>query len=569
MQRQDTAGSATDAGEIPVPEVEALLATLVKALRAFQMYQANNPVFHRFRLALSEAFERLWERVDVLELTVQEEGFGYGDRLFPLGRGRDSLAFAFHKDGIRYLRFHPGFEEEAGEFLEAVNRARGRDDGGDDLVAVLWERDFNCLEYGYLDLLAEGVPVPDGPARVPEALDGLLLQGELEEASSVRDVDAPSGVVGLTREDFDETLYFLDQGEMAVLRAEIQVEMERDLRKDVLNALFDRLEDPGRERQRLEVMDILDQLMPLFLSQGDLLHATRILEELDRLVSGETPVDDALAARVESLFSRLGEPAVLEQFVQALEDGAVSPDSGDVTLFFRQLKGPALPVLIRFAETSDVPAVRARLASAIDGLAGRHPLAIEKLLKDDDAVLVKGAARSAGRVGLAPAVRWLGPLLNVPDGEVRLAAAEALVAIRTAPALHALIGSLEDEDRDVRLTAARAMGALRFASAREALARALGGRRLREADVTEKMVFFEAYGAAGGAAAVERLARMLNDRGFLGRRPPTELRACAALGLGRAGTAAAVEALERARSDEDGVVRNAVLRALRSEAMAS
>ena len=79
------------------------------------------------------------------------------------------------------------------------------------------------------------------------------------------------------------------------------------------------------------------------------------------------------------------------------------------------------------------------------------------------------------------------------------------------------------------------------------------------------MAFFEAYGAIGGSAAVEELDDLLNAKGFLGRRNPTELRACAALGLGRAATPEAKRALERARTDEDPIVRNAVVRALKEE----
>jgi hypothetical protein len=35
---------------------------------------------------------------------------------------------------------------------------------------------------------------------------------------------------GLSRDDFDETLYFLDPAETAALRREVEMEMERDLR---------------------------------------------------------------------------------------------------------------------------------------------------------------------------------------------------------------------------------------------------------------------------------------------------------------------------------------------------
>jgi hypothetical protein len=561
-----------DTATLPAREVESLLGTLAKTLRAHQMYEANNPVFQRFRASLGEEFVRLWTQLDSLEISVREDGFGYGNQVFAVGTGRDSLAFAFYKDGIRFLKFLPGFEHEVPTFLDAVRRAAKRSDDADDMISVLWEEDFDSLQYGYVDLLMEGVSVPDsGLMDLPSLGDAPLSLDDGATAASSEDggperSHTGSIAAGLTREDFDETLYFLDPGELSKLQTEVELEMERDLRGDVLNALFDRLEESGRPDRQTEVMGILDQLMPLFLSRGYMANAAQVLEELDALRADGSVLDEALGERIDQFFLRLGDPDVLEQFVQALEDGAVAPDSDEVTLFFSRLHAKALPVLIRFAEMSDTPGVRGRLASAIDGLAARYPAEVEVLLGSEEATLVRGAARAAGRVGLGQAVRALHGALSHPDREVRLAVVEALVSIRLSPALQALITALTDSDRDVRIAAAKALGTVRFASAREALAAAIEDRRLKDADLTEKMTFFEAFGAVGGNAAVDRLAKILNDKGFLGRRAPVELRACAALGLGKVASPAAREALEKGRSDEDPVVRNAVLRALKQEA---
>ncbi len=311
----------------------------------------------------------------------------------------------------------------------------------------------------------------------------------------------------------------------------------------------------------------MDQLLPLFLSRGDLGNAGVVLEELDGLQQSDRRLGPELRERIERLFARLSDPEVLEQFVQAVEDGAVAPDSREVNLFFSRLHAEALPVLIRFSEMSESGSVRSRLASAIDGLAAQYPATVTELLESDEPAVVAGAARVAGRVGLAQAVDGLHAALEHPDRDVRMAVVEALVEIRLSPALHALTTALEDEDREVRIEAANALGAVRFASSRPALERVIDGKRIKEADLTEKMAFFEAYGAVGGNTAVERLDGLLNSRGFLGRRNPTELRACAALGLGRAGTPRAREALERAREDDDPVVKNAVVRALDAEAV--
>jgi hypothetical protein len=567
VEESDASADALDSASVDV-----VLGALSKALRAFHMYEDNNPVFHRFRDSLREEFRALWSKTDLLELTVHEEGFGYGGHVYKVGTGRDAMAFAFYKDGIRYLKFMPGFEDEVGAFLEAVRRARQSENDANDMISVLWEEDFASFQYGYVDLLGEGATPADrelGPnTRLSD--EGLKLDLSLdpaEDGSEQNGAAAASGVAaGLSRDDFDDTLYFLDPAELEEVKEQLEQEMGRDLRRDVLNALFDRLEEKGRAERQDEIMGILDQLLPLFLSRGEMRNAARILEELGNVLSGEPGANASLAERVQGIFKRLGDPKVLEQFVQALEDGAVSPDSEEVSLFFSRLQPEALPVLVRFAEMTGTPSVAARLASAIDGLASRHPAAVEALLGSDDPVLVKGAARTAGRSRLSQSVRALHTAMVRADREVRLAVVEALVAIRTTPALQALVTVLDDDDREVRIAAARALGAVRFVSAREPLAAALDDRRLKDADLTEKMVFYEAYGAVGGAAAVERLDHVLNDKGFLGRRAPSELRACAALGLGKVGTPAARAALEKRRADEDLVVRNAVLRALSAEA---
>lgn len=552
---------------VPADEVEKLLSTMGKALRAFNMYQANNPVFQRFRVALREAFDQIWTDAYELPLAVTEDGFRYGGRVFSVGQGRESLAFAFYKDGVRSLTFLPGFEDEVGSFLDAVNRAMRSEQDTDDLISVLWEEDFSALQYGYVDLLMEGLSIPDGARSEPPRLEGDFAteKGPPGEAQEGEDSGKEGALkMSLSRDDFDETLYFLDQAEMAALQTEVEIEMERELRLEVLNALFDRLEEPLLARQA-QIMDILDQLLPLFLSRGDMRNAGLILEELDRLQADPERLDVELRERIERLFQRLSDPTVLEQFVQAVEDGAVSPESEEVNLFFSQLRAEALPILIRFAEMSESERVRTRLSSAIDGLAARYPSEVGTLLGADEPAVVMGAARVAGRVGLSQTVGGLDAALQHPKREVRMAVVESLVAIRTTPALQALTKALTDDDREVRIAAARSLGAIRFASAGRAIEEVIDGKRLKDADLTEKMAFFEAYGAVGGNTAVRRLEGLLNSKGFLGRRGPTDLRACAALGLGQASTPQAKAALEGAKKDEDPVVRNAVLRALKEE----
>ena len=89
---------------------------------------------------------------------------------------------------------------------------------------------------------------------------------------------------------------------------------------------------------------------------------------------------------------------------------------------------------------------------------------------------------------------------------------------------------------------------------RPALARiegAIKGKRLQEADLTERMALFEAFGAMCGDAGISLWYGLLNAKACFGKREDPELRACAAMALGRVGSADALAALRRASSDKE------------------
>jgi len=88
-------------------------------------------------------------------------------------------------------------------------------------------------------------------------------------------------------------------------------------------------------------------------------------------------------------------------------------------------------------------------------------------------------------------------------------------------------------------------------------------KELRESTLAEKMAFFESYGAICGDEGVTFLSEILNSRSILGKREDGEIRACAAMALGKIGTDTAMKALQRGLADKDAVVRNAVSRAVR------
>jgi hypothetical protein len=562
------------APESPVPHarIAELFAAIDKAVRSQRLYQPNNPVYRSFITAAQRAIANLWDDVGSFTVSVEESGFRWYGRLFAMGEGRETVPFLLYKDGIRFLTFLPGFEEEFERFLDVLNRGRALDQmSDDDMVTLLWQQEFTALQYSYVDALAEGLEIPGAVMPVLQGVQLTLVQqdaaagprrgpsAQLSAEGAAQ--DRPNGII--QPGDFEETLYFLDDNELATLRAELDLEFQRDLKADVLNALFDRLED-GIDEMRVEVVRALRQLLPVYLGSGDLRSASFILLELSSLDQRKA-IEGQARVEVRALFDELSEPAVLTQFIRSLQDGSVAPEGDELAVFLRYLGPAAMPVLLEAVEHGEQGALQDRLRVAMEGLGRAHRDRLVALMKDSNTLVVRAAARLAGQLGITEAARPLAGLLERAELDLRRVAVEALVNIRTPGAMEALQKALIDDDRDVRISAARGFAALRYPPARERLQELLESRTVRDADITEKIAFFEACAAVGGQESVPLFDRILNGRRLLGKETP-EMRACAAIALGRVGTPAAREALQRATAETQPIIRNAVLKALRQEA---
>jgi HEAT repeat protein len=565
-----------DPSTLPLDEVRELFQTLAKALRAYQLYDENNPVYKRFVGNLRESFQGLWGEVERLPVQVEEDRITWlREEVYRSDSRADSLAFLFYKDGIRDITFLPGIEDDELEpLLSVLQRARNLRPESDDLLTILWEADLTRFQYHYVDVLAEGL---DGPLLEEHTKPDLrlVLTGELTLDDIPEADEAAAQVAGaeqaaplkpkVSAEDLNPTLYSLDAREMEQLRKELDREMARDLRGDVLAALFDRLEEPRNPGRQTQILAILRTLLPNFLSRGEITAAATVLEEVGILIRDEQRFDGARRSQAGAMVEEISSADSIEELIRALQDGSIRPAPRELSDFLRHLGAGALEPLIRAAEETEEKELRPVLREACRGIAEQNRGAILELLGSDEPAVVAGATRVAGRIQLTEAGTKLSALLSHEDERVQLAAIEAAVNLKASTAAGALEAALQHSDRNIRMSAARGLAHLRYKPAEKTLKQVITSKQVRQADLSEKIAFFEAYGILAGAAGVSVLDRMLNSRGFLGRRESPDVRACAALALGKIRTAAARKALDLAAKEDDPVVRSAVNRALRGE----
>jgi hypothetical protein len=541
--------------------VEELLRLVAKAARAHQLYLPNNPIYRGAIDSLRGGFVALWKETDEITLVIDEtEVQWFGTPVTKeSSKSTDNLAWLFYKDGVRELTITRGFEEnEVVVFLEMIQRARKANADEDDLVTMLWEADFTFLKYRYVDVLSDGSGegLSDGREMVPVAPEQVH-----EAAHQPAEATRASTIVDMA--DFDATLYFLDESEIDYLQAEIAREYKQDLRVKVASSLLDIFEAQADDKIREEVLADLQTAMVYLLTAGQYRGAARILREAALAASRATSLIPDHKEQLARLADRLSAPEVLTQLIQTLDATTEPPSRDELGDLFDQLRPSALSTICQWIGRIRSEQIRQPLATAAGRLASLHTNELVRVIQDPDREISDEAIRVSGIVKAQAAVPSLGRLLNDGDPVRRLAIAQALADIGSSGAMQALERVLEDPDRDVRLTAARALTARAHRPAFARFDAIVKGKALREADPTEKMVFFEGFGALCGDGGVPHLNSLLNGRSFLGRREDADIRACAAIALGRVGTPKAVEALQKSVGERDVIVRNAVGRALR------
>lgn len=573
-QPPDQTAESTESG-IPLAVVSNLMNTFTKAVRAYQLYLPNNPMYSRAIDAVREGFAATWGHSDEITIQINETQFRVDDQvvLEEPGKSGESLPWTFYKDGIRELKFLQGFEQDdLPIFLQILQKARTASPDDDDLLTLMWEQEFAYLQYRYVDF---GTDTASGAGPV----ESLKSSAPPERVDSPRDVETQAGGeqgVGpeqtprpgvVKMDDFDSTLYFLDEGEIEYMQTEIRKDYSADLRPPVIASLLDTFEQEDDPTVREEIIGILDYVLLIMLATTQFRTAAYLLRETALAAGRVKEMLSAHRVRLTELTDRVSDPTALGQLLQALEDTPLRPPQNELNELFLLLKPVALETVLGWIARTNNNELQLLLENAATRLASTHTAELVRLIASGDDLVSMEAMRRAGVLKTPAAVAALGQMIATGEADMRLAAVNALSEIASPGAMQVLERAVEDADRDIRVAAVKILGTRNHRPSLPRIENAIKGKTIRESNLSEKMAFFEAYGAMCGDGGIPMLDGILNAKGGIGNRPDPELRACAALALGKIGSGKAAESLRKASAEKDVIVRNAVGRALRGSAL--
>jgi hypothetical protein len=537
--------------EAEVRQVRELLMSLMKTKRAFEMYPSNNPLLIKFQEDLKRRFDELFETEERLTLVIRQNDIFYkGQSVYHNAEKEDNLALFFYKDGLNELTFASGFSGD--ELMDFIDVIRARPESSvesfdDDIVTLLWERDFVHLSYYVVEEFVEGGQVEDDEVANILAR-GQVTDGGIAEAYKDAVTDDPASEA---KEIFSplesismgfRNVFSLGEEEVKSLKVEMEGLTDAEFLDGAVYALFESLYiDKGTPDFEV-LMNNLDSALSYLIHSGGFGMATLILKRFREMTMMKDEFGPREIERIRLSITRAGGESRAKSLAELLNSGR-DISVVDLNLFLSQLdKNAIIPLSNLVGEVQDVK-YRKALIDALVSLGRDNIEVLAAGLKSGQWFVVRNVAAILGRIGNKASLDYLKQAMGHPEPKVRREVVRALGMVGGPKAGEALLQSLEDQDPQIRMAALRYLPGAQSHAVLDSLVEIITRPDFTDRALPEKRVFFEVLAEIGQDRVLPFLVKLLKKRAFFGSAKNEETRMSAAYGLGNIHNKAALDTL--------------------------
>jgi hypothetical protein len=554
-----------------------LTSSFIKAIKAFRFYPPDNPTLRGFRDNVLKKFQFFLNKYNIFTLQIGEYDFSYNAKVLYENRdAKVSLAFLFYKDGFRELRFLKGLEDwEIEGLLELIKRSDNINELEDDLVTMVWERDFSHITYLATDEFLEENPVP-----IPDNIDQFrknlvvsapahnvavdLFEEDTEEGIELdrifsKAIEAPLPFVS------NRGVYFLTADELEGLKKEVDLETHSTFVFNVVEILFEILALEKEQDPYKDVINYFNKILDALITLGEFQKAGDLLKRF-YIILKTYQLNEWQKEMVQKFILGAGESQRVELIGKILErEEGIRLE--EVHNFLVLLQRNSLQPLIKLLGELKNSKTRRVLCDSLSEIGKNAIEIIAPFIDDKRWYLVRNITYILGRIGKEQAFPYLQKSFNHIETRVRREAIQALGLIGGPKAVGLLTRALTDIDVRIRAMAAINLGKIGKTSALASLLELVQSKDFAKKDPTEIKAFFDAIGMIGSNEATPVLQDILERKSLFGRGKTDGMRNGAANALAMIGSPEAKAILEEGRDSKDESIRNACAQAMRSQGL--
>ena len=551
-----------------------LTSFFIKAIKAFQFYPPENPTYKGLRDQLPKRFQFFLDKYHFFVLQISQGALSFkGKVLYENSNLKNNPVFLLYKDGLRELRFMEGLEEW--EILGLIDIIIVRNESihqlEDDLVTLIWEKDFVHISYLATDEFLEGTPI-----LIPESVEQFrehLVFKPIDHDIDLDLLEEGAEKLGLDEFFFNPTeqihpfvtngsVYSLTPGDAERLRHDVESEIEPSYAFNMIDTVFEILILEKEPEFYQDAANILNKILDDHLTMGEFKKASDLLKRIYMLLKSDG-LPDWQVEIIRKLIVGAGEEHRIEQIGRILDrdDGVRLEDvSGYLELLHRNSIKPLIKLLGELKKSKTRRVV-------YDGLAEIGKNAIEMFvpyLDDPRWYLVRNITHILGRIGKEEAFPHIQKAFQHEEFRVRREAVQALGLIGGPEAIGLLVKALADGDARIRAMAALGLGKLGEKAGLSPLLEVVQSKEFSKKEPAEIKAIFDAIGMMGSNEAIPALQQVFEKKSWFGRGKAGDLRLGAVQTLAAIGTPEARAILEEGKNSKEEFVREACRQALRS-----
>ena len=514
---------------------KSLIQTFLQTVKGYRLYESNHPILVKFLERLKKDFDKYFEEYDIFTLQIGEHQLLYhGKVVYESQDVKESLAFVFYKDGIRELRFYRGMEfNEILDFLTVVRKSDLVNRMEDDLVTLLWEKDFSHIVFNTVDeFLDKGAFVPTNEQDLLSRLEFKAdagQQGEAEEPQADPfQVLTDEGLRQALNPSPGQTVVQacqLNPDEAEMINQEVQHEQSGEYLQALNSKLIEILLHLGEDMDAYENMiSYFDRMITSLLTHGQIDNVITILNALTETMESIVLKDKQIFA-IRRILEGASHPRAVELLGKAMQGNGEVPVESVVRYFPFLTKQAIQPLCVLLGELG--PGKWEKLIS--DNLATLCKEDIQPLtrfLSERNPVLLCQILQILGRIGHPSTVKFLGNLVIHPDTKVREETLQVVAKLgeKGRPLIQKF---LRDTTAEVRSKASLIFAKTARDQAVKPLVDIILSEDFLKRDYNEKASFFRALGETGSKEAIPVLKKIANKRMWFKRATWSEMKLCA------------------------------------------
>ena len=525
--------------EEKVKSTKALIQTFLQTLKAFRLYEANHPILSKFVERLRKDFDQYFGEFDSFSLQIGEHRLHYrGNVVYENEDVKESLAFVFFKDGIRELQFSKGLEfKEMMDFLNIVRKSDFLNRMEDDLVTLLWEKDFSHITFTTVDEFLDGsstfVPATEEDLIKGSEYTGALEEGPQKEADEEQDessqVPMREGLQQVINPAPGQSLVQacqLTPEESEVIHRDARQEEQADYIYVLIDNLIEILLHLGEDADAYENMiSYFDRVIEYLLEQKEVGKAVALLKSLNETMESIMMKDKQIFA-IQRILQGCSSPHSVELLGKAMK-GNGEVKSEPILQYFQFLTKQAVEPLCLLLGELESGKWRKAICDQLTELSREEIQPLSQFLSDGNPILVCQILNILGRIGDPSTVKYLGNLVTHRDLKVREETLQILDKFGEK-GKDLIPKYLMDPVSGIRAKAALLLARHTKEKAMEPLTEIILSEDFYKRDYREKASFFRALGETKSEEVIPILKRIAKKRRWFQREKWNEMRQCAA-----------------------------------------